>query len=147
MSLASLNLSAASNEGRPMTVLHPVDRTPLKDAKGKPLTIDLLGKDSDTFIRAENAARNKAVETLTKGVKFSAAEASLEGAQSLARAVTGWSGIPKAWVDGSDDETPVSFDYETAVAMFSNPGVRWLRDQADEFVGTRAHFLTASPKP
>lgn len=146
MSLASLNLSAASNEGRPMTVVHPVERTPLKTDKGKPLTIELLGRDSDAFIRAENAAKNKAIETLTKGAKFSAAESALEGAQSLARAVTGWDGIPKAWIDGSDDETPVPFDYATAVALFTNPGVRWLRDQADEFVGTRANFLKASPQ-
>lgn len=146
MSLASLNTAAAANEGRTMPVLHPTDRTPLKDEKGKPVTIDLLGRDSDVFVKAENAARNKAVEGIKEGVKFSSAAADLAGAETLARATTAWSGIPKGWIDGSDDETPVPHTFENAVALYSNKGVAWLRDQADKFIGDRGNFLKASPK-
>lgn len=146
MSLTSLNFAPAANEGRVMTVLHPTDRTPLKDGKGNPVTLTLLGRDSDAFIAAENAARNKAVESLKDGAKFSAAAADEEAAASLARATTAWAGIPKGWIDNTDDETPAPFTPQNAAALYSNRGVRWVREQADKFIGDRAHFLKASPQ-
>lgn len=145
MSLASLNFATAANEGRTMIVQHPVDRTALLDANKNPVTIDLLGRDSDTFVAGENAARNRAVEQITAGAKFSAAAADEEAAGSLARATTGWSGIPQGWIDGTEDETPAKFSFENAKKLYLNRGVRWLRDQADKFIGDRANFLPASP--
>lgn len=143
--LASLNFASAADQGATMPVLHPIDRVPLLDAKKKPVTIDLLGRDSDTWIKGENAARNKSVEQLTTGAKYSAAAADRRDAESLARATTGWSGIPKAWLEeGSNDESPAEFSFENAVKLYTNRGVRWLRDDADKFVGTRANFLKAS---
>lgn len=141
MSLASLNFASAANEGRTMTVLHPIDRTALLDEKGDPVTITLLGRDSDAFIAAENAARNRAVEQIKEGAKFSAAAADEEAAASLARATTGWSGVVQGWIDGTGDETPAKFSVENAKKLYMGRGVRWIRDQADKFVGDRAHFL------
>lgn len=146
MSLASLNTAKAANEGRILTLLHPDDRVPLLDAKGKPLTITLLGRDSDAFIRAENAARNRTVEGVTSGAKFSAAAADVQACETLARCTVDWSGIPKGWIDGSDDETPIKHSSENAVALYGNPGVSWLREQVDKFIANRANFLKASPK-
>lgn len=146
MSLTSLNTAFAANAGRAMPVLHPVDRTPLLDAKKKAVVIDLLGRDSDAFIKAENEARSRAVDQMTKGVKFSAPAADHQACEALARATTGWSGIPTGWIDGTDNEDPAPFSYDNAMALYANPGVRWLRDQVDEFVGTRANFLKAAPK-
>jgi hypothetical protein len=145
MSLASLNFATAANEGRVLTVLHPIERTTLLGADGKPVTITLLGKDSDAFVAAENAARNRAVEQVTSGAKFSAAASDEEAASSLARATTGWSGVVQGWIDGTDDETPAKFSVENARKLYLNRGVKWLRDQADRFVGDRANFLPASP--
>lgn len=144
MSLLSLNTATASNEGRAMPVLHPDDRTPLTFGKNNaPLTLTLLGKDSDAFIAADQAARNKAMATMAKGVKFSAAALDLQTCETLARCTTGWAGIPQGWIDGSDNEGPAEFNFANAVALYSSPGVRWLRDQADEFVGERRNFLKA----
>lgn len=142
MSLTSLSTSTAANAGRTMTVLHPDDRVPLLADDKTPVTITLLGKDSDTFIKAQNAARNRAVEAVKKQMKFSSAAADLEASQTLARCTTGWTGIPRGWLDGSDDETAADFSFENAVALYSNLGVRWVRDQVDEFVAERAHFLS-----
>lgn len=146
MSLASLNTAAAANEGRVLTLVHPEDRTPLNGQNGKPITITLLGQDSDAFIKAENAARNRSVESLREAAKFSAAAADLQACEMLARCTVNWSGIPKAWLDGSEDESPVKHTDENAVALYSNPGVSWLRAQVDKFVANRANFLKASPK-
>lgn len=142
MSLLSLSTATASNEGRAMPVLHPDDRTPLKGADKKPLTISLLGKDSDTFIQADQASRTKNMATMAKGVKFSAALMDQQVCETLARCTTGWTGIPQGWIDGSASEDPAKFSYDNALALYLNPGIRWLRDQADEFVGERRNFLT-----
>lgn len=141
MSLASLNFASAANEGRVMKLLHPVERTVLTDDKGEPVTITLLGRDSDTFIAAENAARNRAVEQIKEGVKFSAAATDEEGAAALARATTAWSGVVQGWIDGTDDNTPAKFSQEAAKKLYLQKGVRWIRDQADKFIGDRANFL------
>ena len=145
MSLASLNFASAANEGRTMTVLHPVERTVLLDDKGAPVTITLLGRDSDTFIAAENAARNRAVEQIKEGAKFSAAASDEEAAASLARATTGWSGVVQGWIDGTDDNSPAKFSFDAAKKLYLSRGVRWIRDQADKFIGDRANFLPPSP--
>lgn len=145
MDLTSLNFSDAANEGRALTVLHPVERTVLLDADKKPVTITLLGRDSDAFVASENAARNRAVEQLTSGAKFNAAGADEEAAASLARATTGWSGVPQGWIDGTRNKAPAEFSIENAKKLYLNRGVRWLRDQVDKFIGDRANFLPASP--
>lgn len=145
MSLLALNTASAANAGRVMPVLHPEDRTPLKNGDAT-MTLTLLGRDSDAFIRAENTARNRSVEQLSENVKFSAAAVDLEAAKTLAACTTGWTGIPKGWLDGSDDETPAKFSEEAALALYTSPGLKWVRDQADRFIGNRANFLTASPQ-
>lgn len=144
MSLASLNFAEAANEGRPMTVLHPIDRTALLDADKKPVTISLLGRDSDAFVTAENAARNRSVEQLTSGAKFSAAASDEETADILAKITTGWSGVVQGWIDNTDDNTPAKFSTAAAKKLYQNRGLRWVRDQADKFIGDRANFLKAS---
>lgn len=144
MNLASLNFAEAANEGRPMPLLHPTERTVLLDADKKPVTINLLGRDSDVFVAAENAARNKAMEQLTGGAKYSAAASDEEMADILAKATTGWSGVPQGWVDGTNDGSPAKFSVAAAKKLYLNRGMRWLRDQADKFVGDRANFLQAS---
>lgn len=145
MSLSSRNTSAASNKGRVMMVLDPDDRTPMKTEGGETVTITLLGQDSDVFIAATRAARNKQVENLTERVKFSAAEQDRQTAVTLAACTTGWSNIPKGWLTNEDDDTPLPFSRENAEALYEQPGVAWLRVEVDKFIGTRANFLRTSP--
>lgn len=144
MKLTSLNVAEAANAGRVLHLLHPVDRTPLYAGEGKerkPVTFTLLGKDSDAFIKAANSARNVQAETLIKGGKPSAAAADVQGNKALADCTVAWSGVPQGWIDSTDDETPAAHSAEAAFNLYSNPGVRWVRDQVDEFVGAREHFL------
>lgn len=145
MSLTSLQTASAANEGRAMPVLHPTDRVPLLNDKKVPVTITVRGRDSDAFIKAENEARNRAVERTSKAVKFSAAASDLEACQTLARCTTGWQGVPAGWLDGSDNEAPAEFSYDNAVALYTNPGVSWIREQVDQFVAARVNFLKSAP--
>ncbi len=142
MNLASLNLASEANRGAVMTVLHPEDRTPLRQADGSPITITLLGKDSDEFIKAERRARKAQRDAMMKRMPFSPADEDRQGDVALAAATIGWSGIPAGWLEpGGSDESAAPFSADAATKLYGNPGVRWLREQVDEFVGERAHFL------
>jgi len=142
MSLASLNTSLAANEGRPLTLLHPTDRTPLTFGKDKaPVQIDLLGMDSDAVVANEHATRNQNLEAMREGAKLSAADLDLKAATALAKATTGWRGVPQGWIDGTANEEPAEFSQAAALKLYTNKGLRWVKEQADRFVGDRANFL------
>lgn len=146
MSLASLNTAFAANEGRPMTVVHPVHRTPLTFGNDKePVQIDLLGSDSDACVAVEHASRNDNLEAMREGAKLSAADLDLRSAKGLAKATTGWRGIPQGWIDNTEDETPAPFSQANALKLYTNKGVRWVKEQADKFIADRANFLPAAP--
>lgn len=142
MDLLSLDVSPTANEGRALHLLHPAERTPLFGADKGPVTITLLGKDSDVFIKAERIIRNKRMEAMKKGGKHSAAEEDQEAWETLARCTTGWQGIPQGWIDGTADASPAEFSYASAVKLYQR--MRWVKEQVDEFVGTRENFLKAS---
>jgi len=145
MGLAKLQTAENANSGRKLHLEHPDERTPLffDEAKQVPVTLTLLGKDSQAYIKAERTNRNRAVENIKKRVAFSAAEDDRLGSETLARCTTAWEGVPQGWLDGTDDEAPAEFSYENAVKMYENPGVAWVREQADDFIGKRANFLKA----
>lgn len=147
MSLSSLNLVAAANAGFAVTIVHPVDRTPLTGADGQPLQIHLLGRDADIVIARQREQRNKLVEEAAKKIPFSAAAQDLRDAELLATATTGWSNIPKAWLTpGGDDESPAEFSEGAAVQLYTNPGVAWLREQIVEAFDSRGNVLKTSRK-
>lgn len=147
MNLASLNTASAANAGAVLTVLHPTDRTPLKQADGTSITITVLGRDSEEFNRAERRNRKIQREAVMKRQPYSPADEDRAADAALAACTVAWTGIPAAWlVPDSTDEKPAPFTPEAALALYGNPGLRWLRDQVDEFIGERAHFLKASSK-
>lgn len=148
MSLTSLNTASTANAGVVMPVLHPTDRVPLFYGEGdnrKPVTITLLGRDSEQFIRAERASRKQVREALVRRQPYSPADEDRAADQALAACTVAWDGIPAGWLDGSTDETPVEHSAASALKLYGNSGVRWLRDQVDEFIGERANFLKVSP--
>jgi len=142
MDLLSLDAAATANDGRELLLNHPTERTPLSQSDGKPVSITLLGKDSDQFIKSGRIIRNKKMEIFKKGGKYSAALEDQEGIELIAYCTTGWSGIPAGWLDGSADPAPAEFSFSNAVKLYTRQ--KWVFEQADEFVGTRENFLKAS---
>lgn len=143
MSLKSLDLGGIANTACVMTLLHLIDRTPLQNGD-VPVTISLLGKDSDVFVKATRVIRNKAMERAKAKIKYAAAEQDQEALETIARCTTGWTGIPLCWIDGSDDESNAEFSFENAVKLYERQ--RWIFEQADEFVGGRENLLKAASK-
>lgn len=125
--LAQFDTSGA-NAGAKMEIRDP-NGVPMFKADGSPLTITLLGRDSDAFIKAENQQTNRRLSQGTR-VKLTAEALRADSIAVLARCTTAW-----------DLDEPCS--YETAVALYTKfPAIR---EQADEFLTDRSNFTKASP--
>lgn len=143
MSLSSLNFSAAANAGRVVEVLHPVERTPLKAIDGTPVTFSLLGQDSEAIRSVQRRTQDERRDKQRRGIKLKAADDERAEVEVLVAGITGWTGVPRSWIDvnAPTDETLVEFNKANAEALISNPGMKWLRDWIDTEISERAGFL------
>lgn len=134
MNLSQLDTKAAANEGAKLE-LRDVNGVPVLKGDGNPVTITLLGKDSDTFIKAENAATNRRLAQGAR-LKLTAESLKAEAISTLARCTVGWDGVGI-----EEDETP--FSYENAVRLYT--AFPFVFEQVDQFIAERANFLPSSP--
>ena len=125
----------ADVSGSVMTLRHPATDEVISDDKGKPMTITLVGTDSDQYRkevkrRFSELQRNKGRKA--QSVDLGAAE---QKAVELLTCCT---------VD-----CHIVFDGK-AVALadigkiYAEPKLRWLREQAEAFVADRANFINSS---
>lgn len=126
------DLRAAAEKGGTFTLRHPITDEDLTDAKGKPVTITVLGNDSREFRRkvddiARARQRKKSQPTL--------AESDRMAAEMLASVTKAWSGIQ--WDGKTLDCTP-----ENAEMLYRER--TWVRAQVDEFVADAGNFLQVS---
>lgn len=129
MDLADYDTAPAANEGRAMTVRLP-NGEPITGDDGNPATITLLGADSEKVIAIRNAMIDKRMKT--GRVVNSAADGDAQGIEFIARCTISWVGIK---VDGKALEC----NFPNATALYKR--FPWLREQADNFIGTRANFF------
>ena len=124
-------------------VLHLLDVNgePLYTPRGpagqppEPITITLMGADSDAYVKLDNAQKNRRFAAGTR-MKVTSEALKAEEIRRLATVTVAWShvGLP------GEDETPHSF--ENAVRLYSLfPDVK---DQVQAFVDERANFSKAS---
>lgn len=148
VNLSELNMAESSDQGAVMVVLHPTRRTPLIAADGKPVTVTVVGIDSDVYVKSSWKGRDDSVEDLRRRAKFSSAQDDYKNAKLLAKCTLAWHGIVKGWLvpGGEINNELADFNYENAVALYSNRGVKWLYDQVNEYIADRANFLKASSK-
>jgi hypothetical protein len=131
MDLATLDITKAANEGAVMEVLHPVEGTVLKDDAGKPITITLIGQDSEKVKKRQRVEMNKRLKGGRRQT-MTAEELEEQGLQLLAFCTLSWSGIK---LDGQD------LDCNAANAVIVYQRLPWMKEQVDAFVGDRANFL------
>jgi hypothetical protein len=110
----------------------------LKDKDGNPVTLHLLGPDSDKYramTRAQVRKRFSRMSTADAG-KDTFAEDEADALAILVACTVGWSGI------NTTKGEPIPCDADTVRALYTNfPAIR---DQADVFMATRANFTKAS---
>lgn len=131
MDFKTLDLTPSAEKGSAMVVRHPVTDEDLTDAKGKPVTITLLGNHSrefrqkvDEMSRRQNKRRNSDNLTL--------AEAERRAAELLAAVTVSWSGVE--W-----EGQKLECNRENAEMLYRE--LPWVRTQVDEFVGDVGNFF------
>lgn len=107
---------------------------PVLKEDGSPITITLLGKDSDAWIKAENAATNRRLAQGTR-IKLTAEGLKADAIAGLARVTVAWDGVGIG-----EAETPCT--YENAVRLYTQAPA--IREQVDEFISDRGNFTKAS---
>lgn len=129
MDITAFDSTGPANEGAKMEVRLPNGAPALKP-DGEPVTITLLGKDSDTYQRASNALTNRALRA--RGQQPVTAESALtDHINILAKVTTGWDGL-------TEDGAPLPFSEDNAKKLYRIAPA--LREQVTEFVNDRGNF-------
>lgn len=137
MDLSALDTSELANLGAILELRDPAGNPVLQD-DGSPVTLTLLGEDSEVVTKINNHNANQYL----RGASGSGQTVTVEMSRTneinkFAAATTGWSGVV---VDGE----ALKFSAEAAKALYRR--FPWIRDQVRVFVGDRANFTKASRK-
>lgn len=134
MDLSVLDTRKAAEEGAKLQLRHPVDDTPLTGDKGEPITITVIGTDSQTFKRAMHAQADRRINKPNSRRVMTMQSVEDDSINLLVAATIDWEGIV---VDGKE----LPFSNENAHALYER--FPWIREQVNIFVGDRANFLKA----
>ena len=136
MDLSTLDTSDLANQGAVMELRSPTDGSPVLEDDGTPVTITLLGADSDILTSVSNRQANRYLKNQAR-MNVTAELARSNEIEYLSKATVAWVGI------GLDGET-LACTTENAATLYRR--FPWALDQARAFVADRANFLKASPK-
>lgn len=111
----------------------------MKDKDGNPVTLKLLGPDSDRYRSMTRAQVRKRIQRASAGVAAPAdsyAEDEADALDILVACTVGWSGV------NTTKGEPIPCTPETVRALYQ--GFPVIRDQADVFMASRVNFTKAS---
>lgn len=138
MDLATLE---PTDDSVPFQLRHPTTNSPLfaqtddgKDDPSKPITINIIGKDSDVFRSRLRAITNRRLNA-GKKLKITAEEIEQEGVDTIAACITGWQNVML-------DKAPFPYSASNAAQLLRR--LPWLQEQLDEAIGDRANFMKKS---
>jgi hypothetical protein len=132
--IAKLETSTRSEEGVEMEVIHPRTQAPVLNDDGSPVTITLLGRNSEAYLEEERAMRDRRQSRLTRGIKLTQEDLDDDEARLLCAATKAWT---FATMGGQDFPcTP-----QNARRLWSDRRFRWLRERAIQFVLMDGNFL------
>lgn len=136
---ASLDTSAAAEQGAVMTILHPVTSEPLLAGDKTPYTLTLAGEDSARLTAFDRAARDRALARAAanygRRVKRMAEDLDKEVLDRLVAATISWA--PDFPLDGE----LLAYSPENARKLYTR--LPWLREQAFAFYTDLSNFLKA----
>jgi hypothetical protein len=134
MDLSTLDTADVANQGAQLELRGP-DGAPLLQDGGKPITITLLGADSDALTLISTRQTNRYLKNHGQ-MRVTAELARANELEYLARATVAWDGIK---IDG---KTPDCTEAEARALYARFP---WITAQARAFIEDRANFMKASP--
>ncbi|QPB10617.1 hypothetical protein [Bacteriophage sp. 438212] len=137
MDLSTLDTSELANQGALLELRDPAGN-PVLQEDGSPVTLILLGEDSDVVTQINNRNANQFLRgTSGSGQSVTAEMSRTNEINKFAAATVAWSGIV---VDGEE----VPFSTDAAKGLYRR--FPWIRDQVRAFIGDRANFTKASRK-
>lgn len=119
----------------PVPLRHPTTSERLLSDAGAPITISIVGMDSEQFRTRHRAIINRRLNA-GKKAKVTAEEIEAESIDTIAACITGWQHVE---LDGK----ALEFSKANAKALLTR--LPWLREQLDEAIADRANFLKTSP--
>lgn len=134
MDLSTLDTADLANQGAALELRGP-DGAPLLQDGGEPITITLLGADSDALTLISTRQTNRYLKNQGQ-MRVTAELARANELEYLAKATVAWDGIK---VDG---KTPDCTEAEARALYTRFP---WITAQARAFIDDRANFMKASP--
>ena len=141
MDLSNLDVKAGSNLGSTLHLLHPVDDTPLmttppkKSEKSKPITITVLGTDSDSYrdlLKARARKRLAAQKGNNQNKPVDLDETERRGIELLASCTIGWENIMEKGL-------LVPFSKSNVIQIYTR--YPWIKEQVDVYMADRSNFL------
>lgn len=102
--------------------------------KSKPVTVNIVGMDSEAFRTRHRAIINKRLNA-GKKAKITAEEIESESIDTIAVCITGWQHVGL-------DKKPLEYSRANAKVLLTR--LPWLREQLDEAIADRANFLKTS---
>lgn len=133
MDFNTVDPTDAANEGAKLELRDATGAALLKP-DSSPITITLLGSDSDAYLKTSNALTNRALRNRGK-VQLTAESALTDQINLLAKVTQAWDGIGLG-----EDET--AFSEEAAKKLYR---IAFVREQVQEFVADRGNFAATSP--
>jgi hypothetical protein len=146
MDLSTLDTSAGANAGAVLHLNGPSGQPLYEDVpedaapgfEPEPVTITLLGEDSEVVTKVNNEAANRFLRGMGNAQQQVTAESSKANEiKKFAAATVDWSNIE---VDGKT----IPFSSASAASLYRR--FPWIADQIRVFISDRANFLKASPK-
>lgn len=127
----SIDMQKGAAEGARLDLLHPGTGA----ATGA--WLQLLGVDSDAYVARQRALQRGRLARLVvaRRIKLTPEELEAEALDLLVTATTGWGGLTAGG-------QPLNWSPAAARDLYTRH--RWIREQADEFIGDRANFLPKS---
>lgn len=137
MDLSQFDTAELANAGAVLELRGPTGEPLIQDDGVTPVSITLLGEDSDVVTKANNIATNQFLRAGPNGQGITAEISKANEIAKFAKATVEWSGIVV-------DKKPLECTPENAKALYRR--FPWIRDQVRAFIADRANFLKASLK-
>ena len=131
LDLDAVDMEGGANAGARCDLVHPTTGAPTG------AWLQLLGADSDAYRERQRALQRKRMASVAKKWRLvlTPEEGEAEALDLLVAVTTGWGGLTAGG-------QPLAFSAEAARALYTRR--RWIREQAEEFIGDRANFLPKS---
>jgi hypothetical protein len=135
--VAMLDTAARSEEGVNFVVRNPTTGAQISDKEGKPVTIRLMGSNSEKYRGVQRAIQANVARLAGRDIKQTEEERRGDMEKLMCAVTVGWSFTE---LDGK----PFPFTSENAKTLWGDKRWTWLLQMAFVFVNSEGNFLALS---